>query len=623
MTDIFQRYQDLKSQHAARDQRHFEISAARRGDVHVLLPGMFPDNWPKQATANVVSIASQDTGEMLAGLPSINCRPRASTQVAQKRASMKNRIAASYVDKSELPSHTTTAGDRFASFGHMAFVVDPNFEEGGPEIRVNDFPVGAYYTLDLKGRTVEYFKAWTEPAGDLAAKFPEYRDYILDTDVFGNEVLTEQVEIVKAYVWDNAVVDWDFGPPEAPYDEPIEIREKTPVCMLFLPSKGNVTLKYAPYYGLTRLPVRIAERPRWDEEIRGQFDEALWVQVARARMELFTLQAADEAINAPIQIPADVTKLPTGPRAIFRSNSDREAHRVALDIPNDVFAENERLRSEERVAARYPEGRSGNIDASVITGQGVEKLLGTIDTQLKSYQNVIGRAFKEALSIAFEMDELYWGGEEKHIEGTLDGELFEDTYDPAKDIAGDYRVDVTYGFAAGLDPNRALVFLLQLRGDRLIDKDTVMRQMPFDIDVNAVKERIDKEDLEDALKQGLFQLAVQIGAPEFAALGIDPRKVVQQIGTIMDQREKGKALHEAVLKAFEPTKEELAAQQAANQTPIEQLAAEEQGGQPAPTQAGAAAPPPGSRSEIQMLLSGLSSAGRPNLQANRSIRTER
>jgi hypothetical protein len=132
-----------------------------------------------------------------------------------------------------------------------------------------------------------------------------------------------------------------------------------------------------------------------------------------------------------------------------------------------------------------------------------------------------------------------------------------------------------------------------------------------------MKERIDNEEIDDALKQGLFGLAAAIGSPELPQLGIDPRKIVQQMATIKVQRTKGKPLHEAVLKAFEPTEEELAAQEAEQMNPLEQMMAAEaemEGGEVPARGLGSAAG--GGGGDLQMLLAGLTPAGNPNLSAS-------
>ena len=81
------------------------------------------------------------------------------------------------------------------------------------------------------------------------------------------------------------------------------------------------------------------------------------------------------------------------------------------------------------------------------------------------------------------MDEELFGDTEKQVRGVNAGAPYEVNYIPKRDIQGDYWCDVTYGMMAGLDPNRALVFGLQARGDKLISRDFLRRQMPWEMNV--------------------------------------------------------------------------------------------------------------------------------------------
>jgi hypothetical protein len=51
-------------------------------------------------------------------------------------------------------------------------------------------------------------------------------------------------------------------------------------------------------------------RSSLDGEARGQFDDVLSVQLARARFAILQIQAAEKSIQAPIAIPQDVQELP-------------------------------------------------------------------------------------------------------------------------------------------------------------------------------------------------------------------------------------------------------------------------------------------------------------------------
>src|SRR3546814_17426422 len=51
---------------------------------------------------------------------------------------------------------------------------------------------------------------------------------------------------------------------------------------------------------------------------------------------------------------------------------------------------------------------TGNIDASIITGQGINALLSTVDSQIQVAQNLIAVALADAASFDLEMDERFW-----------------------------------------------------------------------------------------------------------------------------------------------------------------------------------------------------------------------
>lgn len=277
-----------------------------------------------------------------------------------------------------------------------------------------------------------------------------------------------------------------------------------------------------------------------------------------------------------------------------------------------------------RIGSRYPEGRSGSIDASVVTGRGIQELQGGFDTQVKTAQLVLGHSLSKSLSIAFEMDEAYWPNEKKSIRGVANGAHFEDTYTPSKDIAGSYTVDVTYGFAAGMDPNRALVFLLQLRADHLVPRDFVQRQLPMDVDVVQLQQLVDSEETTDALKQGVYAMLSSMGI--LAQQGVDPTQLLFQTAQIIEDREKGMPFHEAVLKAFAPKQPPAAPGSTA---PSPGPGSDAGGGLPAGQSAnglpfgvapGQAAQGPGGKPDMQTLLASLGAGGQANLQAGVSRR---
>ena len=223
------------------------------------------------------------------------------------------------------------------------------------------------------------------------------------------------------------------------------------------------------------------------------------------------------------------------------------------------------------MGARYPEGRSGTIDASVITGQGVQALLGAFDTQVKTGQQILSDVFEDVLALCFKMDEMLFPGE-KTINGVNNGSPYELKYDSRKDIKGEYSIQVRYGLMSGLDPSRALIFSLQALGADLISRDFIMRELPWSMNVTGEQERIDIQKMRDNLNASMNALAQAI--PQMATQGQDPSDIVSKMAQVIKERQSGTSIEDAVGKIFTPAPAPEAAPQAApgeSVSPVEQM----------------------------------------------------
>jgi hypothetical protein len=360
---------------------------------------------------------------------------------------------------------------------------------------------------------------------------------------------------------------------------------------------------------MEKIMVSVATRPSHDGQVRGMFDDAKWVYLARSRMALLGLEATEKSVRAPLILPRDITVAEFGDDAVMRSDTPQNARYLVPDMPQFANAEAQLMGQELNMATRSPAARSGKMDASVITGKGVEALMGSFNTVITTGQQVVGYALEQAIKLAFEMDQKLWPDLKKTIRGVVQGTPFEETYVPSKDISGNYQVDVTYGFAAGTDPARAIVALLQLRGDKLVSRDFVQRQLPMQIDVVQMQQQVDSEDFEDALKAGTQMLMQQIGS--LALQGQDPTELLTKLAKVIQLREGGKPVHESVLEAFKPQEQP---QQPGMMPPGAP-------GQGAP--AGAPGVPPGlpggagggGQPDMMQLLASLRGSGEPNMTA--------
>jgi hypothetical protein len=572
----------LQTRYAARDQRMRDVLSVRQGDISKVYPSMFSEEYPKPLIANFIDVAARDLAEVMAPLPAFECSAtNMVSDSARKAADTRTRIANFFVTSSDLQIQMYQGADWFNTYGMLPAIVEMDYETNNPRIRLLN-PFGVYPEIDRFGRTVSLTQIIASDAETLAAQFPEFAGQILKRD------------------WTSQ---------SSPYLSVIRYHDKDQ-DMIFLPERNNLILANTPN-PIGKCLARVAVRSSLDGEARGQFDDVLAVQLARARFAVLQIQAAEKSIQAPIAIPQDVQELALGPDAIMRSANPQAIRRVPLELPPGVFTESGVLERELRLGARYPEVRSGNIDASIITGRGVQALQAGFDTQIRAAQAQFARLFGDLVSICFEVDEKIFGGITKTIKGQEDGTPYSMKYIPSRDIKGEYGVDVRYGIMSGMDPNRAIIALLQMRSDKLVSRDYVRREIPMELNVTQEEQRVDIEEMRDSLRVALAQYAQAI--PALASQGQDPTQIISRIAEVIKGRQKGLQLETLVEKAFAPepapTPEmppEMAMMGAEQMSPAG--AAPAPASQPSPEQPGGAAPAGATRPDIATLLASIGGA---------------
>lgn len=594
MSSYAQKFDALRKRNSERDKRMREVSLVRAGYANQVFPGLFPEGaWSRPIIANLIDVAAKDLSEQIGVLPTVtSAGDSAVNDSSRSKADKRTKIANYYMTASRLGTSLIRAADQFITYGFVPLRVEPNFKDGRPHIHVESSE-GAYFDLDRFGNVLVYATIFRRSAGDLAAMFPEHADKILKKGSFGAIDGSQSIEIVRWYDKDTTA--------------------------LFIPSREGMVLAQTANI-LGRIPVAIARRPSLDGESRGQFDDVLPVYAAKARLAVLTMEAVQKSVEAPLALPQDVTRLNVGPDAIIRSNSPEKIRRIPLDVPQYAFAENNILGDELRLGTRFPQSRAGQADGSIVTGQGVKALESAFDSQVKVAQSILGEAIGEAISIAYMIDDMYFSKVKHKVSGGTGGVPFKFEYTPISDIAGNYGVSVEYGLMAGLDPNRALVFALQARGDKLLSRGFVRRNLPISLNASEEEAAIDMEEMRDSLKAGVASLAAAI--PQMASQGQDPTAIVQKMARVIAERKKGTPLEEAVARAFEPPKEPKQPDPAQSIDPnvpgIQTAQPEPMAGnvsaEPVQNEALPQGPPP-----MQQLLAGLTGSGNPVL-AGRVVR---
>ncbi len=594
LDEIKDNYDRYRQMYSDRDTRMEQVLLVRKGRMRDVFPDLFPDGpFENPIVANMVDISARDLSEVIAPLPAFNCNsPSMVSEKERKKADKREEIVNGIIDFSDIQTQMFTAADRYVTYGFVPAQVEVDLEHNMPRIRFLD-SYGCYPIIDRFGKVHGMYQRIRKSLAELMSAYPEYAHLLYDKDSTAS-----MMEIVRYHDKDQDII--------------------------FVPSRNNIVIDRAPN-PIGECLIRVVQRPSLDGHARGQFDDVLAIQVAKARYALLSLEAATKAVQAPLVAPQDVNELAFGPDAVIRTDRPGDVRRLPIEIPAGAFAQQQVLEGELRLGSRYPESRTGNIDASIVTGRGVQALMGGFDTQIKTAHAMFARAFVELLSLALKIDEKVFDTMEKELRGTRNGVPYAIKYKPSRDIDGDYTVDVQYGLMAGLDPNRALVFGLQARGDKLISRDFLRRQMPFSFNATQEEEKVDTEDLRDAMKQAIASYAQAI--PALASQGQDPSDILYKLSTVINERQKGASIERAVSDAFQPQNPPPGAM-----TP--EVVSPDMIGQPGAVPPGEGELPmgmsatgrmqgvapgqiaPGGRPDVQSLLASLTQRGEPNLQAS-------
>lgn len=585
---VFARVKALKAKYADRDVRSTQVRYVRAGDFDRVAEHLFNEDWPRPTVANLIDTMARDFAASLAPLPTFACSSTSMvSDAARNFADKRTKIANNYVQFSNLAAQNLDGADGYNCYGLYAISVEPDLKAKMPRMRVLDGAT-VYPLWNSYMETIAAAQIYTLSAPDVEARWPQVGEARRTNQI---SCQGEQYEVCK-YVDSERVV-------------------------VYLPEAGNMVLEQSRNL-LGRCFIVAVPRPAgegsWSGNIHGAYDDLIWPQMARHQFQMLAMEAAADAVEAPLAVPMDVPDLPHGPKAVIRSNNPQGIRRVPVDVPQQAFQAMQWLERDMQLGGMTTQARMGQQGSGWTTGRGMEALGDSYSGQLAAAQEMLKFALKQALGLCFAWDEKLWANVSKKIRGHDNGVPFEITYTPAKDIKGDHTVDITYGFAAGMDPNRSLVYLLQGLGAGLLSKDYVLRNLPAQVNATEELKKVELEQVRAAALAALNGMSATI--PQLAMNGQDPSDAIAKIAEVAKLMQKGDPIEVVLGKVFAPKPPPAPA---GTDTGMPagmpgQPGSPDAGG--APMGGGGAAPQaPQGRPNLQMLMAGLSSSGNPNLSA--------
>jgi hypothetical protein len=559
----------------------------RRGNMDAVSPGSFSDDFPAMIIANRIDTMARDMAAVLTPLPTISCAPSSTLREnAKKFADRRTKIAHHYVESSFLQAQMPDGADSYHCYGMFVAEVRPDFATKSPKIKVLDGGY-AYPVWDSNLNVSEILVVSFVSAQALAAYYPEQFARIKKDS--------------PAAIQQDMIRVWRY-----------QSKKET---LVFLPDAKNLLLERTANK-LGKCTFVAIPRPMgedWFAVPRGAFADLVYPQIAANELRMLALEATSKSVQAPIVVPTDVNDVSFGPDATIRTNNPAGVQKLKVDVPPTAFQSSAIIDQDIQVGGMSPSSRSGQINASVITGRGVDALGEGYSQQVALAQGRLAIGIQQLLMLCFEMDEKYWPNATKEIRGMSLESPEKITYTPAKDISGDYHVTVDYGFLLGLDPNRALIFILQAQAAGLISNDTAARNLPIRLNLIEETNRIQLEQLRNSLLQAISQSSQAVA--QMVAQGGQAGELIGQIAAVIEGVKKGSSIEDVVAKVFAPPPPAPApALPGAPASPEDGLAAAlGGGGGPQAINPATGAPDPNGLPSVADFMAGIGASGKPNL----------
>lgn len=441
-------YSSWRNRFRAWDERKTEIANVVAGDFAVFDPD---EEEIKFRSPNMVQVALEDTAEAAAILPTVRSTATKGGERAKAAAARTERICAAYLDASNFELLLPQTIMDIAAFAAGVWVVYPDDEARMPRFQKRDprtmYPEPGHHPGDDVRRAIfarELY--WSQ----LPAKWQQkMRDHQTETQVQWELVPNLKITLVEYFDGDECLIAalMSTNPTYAP-DASAEVNY-TPVELDRLKN---------PVPGVC--PVVIGARFSLDNEFRGQFDQTTDMLLAHGRLMGMLLDYADQSVYSDVWVRDLVGDMPYGGGSFIELGPSGAIGRVPPAVSSlNVSADLQMLQEGIHLGARWPKTRPGDVDQSIASAKFVEATAGMMNTQLKSYHQIIKHMVERALNIALRMDKALYAGP-KTVSGLLRNQEFVEDYDPSTiDLSNKVRVE--YGLGLGRDPAQSAVLHIQ------------------------------------------------------------------------------------------------------------------------------------------------------------------
>ena len=478
------------------------------GDVIVPLPEI--DSTEASAVANLLATGLDQTAMRIASVtPDIVCPPEdESSKQAQKFAAIRRKALFGWWQNSKIDMQLAKRARHLIGYSNTIVQIRFDQDKGCPTWHVRD-PLTAYPS-NLRGSDdmtpADCVFGYERSYGWIRRQYPEaalrfaggVSDAPLDTD--------RPIELIE-------YVD---------HDEYVLVAVRHPANSVGMYSRNNDTgpivseLERTP--NLTGVcPVVMSQRISLDEP-NGQFDGILGMYQQQAKLMALEVIAVQKGIFPDTWLVGRAGEQPsiinaanglTGEVGVIRGGDLRDMQLQPGFMTNPAI---DRLERAQRLTAGVPAEFGGESTSNIRTGRrGDAVLSAVVDFAVQESQRILARSLEAENKIAIAMAKSHAGGKSKSFYVSMGKVKGKVDYVPNKHFTTDDNV-VSYSHA-GADINNLVIAGGQRLQMGTMSKESFMKIDPLVEDVEAERDAVTAEQLEQSLLSGLQQQAATGAIP--------------------------------------------------------------------------------------------------------------
>lgn len=505
--EIVDLYYTRSSNHAGVKERMRHIRDHYNGDVIVPLPEI--DSTEASAVANLLAQGLDQTAMRIASVtPDIVCPPEdESSKQAHKFAGIRRKALFGWWQNSRIDMQLAKRARHLIGYANTIVQIRFDHDKGCPTWHVRD-PLTAYPS-NLRGADdmtpadcvfgYERSYGWIRKQyPDAALRFAGVADAPYDTD--------RPIELIEYVDHDEYVL--------------VAVRHPANSVGMFAANNdtGPVVAELERVENRTGVcPVVMSQRISLDES-KGQFDGILGMYQQQAKLMALEVIAVQKGIFPDTWLVGRAGEQPTiinpangltGEVGVLRGGDLRDMQLQPGFMTNPAI---DRLERAQRLTAGVPAEFGGESTSNIRTGRrGDAVLSAVVDFAVQESQRILARSLETENKIAIAMAKSHAGSKSKSFYVSMGKVKGKVDYVPNKHFTTDDNV-VSYSHA-GADINNLVIAGGQRLQMGTMSKESFMKIDPLVEDVEAERDAVTAEQLEQSLLSGLQQQAATGAIP--------------------------------------------------------------------------------------------------------------